>query len=195
MSDPDPELTNTAGQTESEIEFALQSMIHKVVVDMDPTKLELLDGFEQTAPGYKFSPPDTNVRLIITGRDWSEKRILIYGCTSTSEAEEYLSEFTTRIRNIGHNVAVISGPEITNLAVGGRMNSPLDLMKISSELREAGYKIEYEPEQFPAVILKIEDPSATILLFSTGSFVLQGLSKYDSIEPALSRIQTLIEPE
>lgn len=43
----------------------------------------MLDGFERMDTGHKFVPEDSNVRVIVSGRDWSEKRILIYGSKST----------------------------------------------------------------------------------------------------------------
>ena len=53
-------------------------MMHKAVVQMDPTKLEMLDGFERADAGHKFTPQGSNVRVMVSGRDWSEKRVLVY---------------------------------------------------------------------------------------------------------------------
>ena len=178
--------------TDDGVEYRPHSMMHKAVVQMDPTKLEMLDGFERTNAGHKFVPKDSNVRVMLSGRDWSEKRILIYGSTSTKEAEQYVETIIDRVTEIGHEAELSEEPEITNIAVSGDLAMPLQLEALSVELSEQGIDIEYEPEQFPAAIVKLEEPSVTFLLFSTGRFVIQGLRGFEDIEPAIDRVQSLI---
>jgi TATA-box binding protein (TBP) (component of TFIID and TFIIIB) len=178
--------------TDNGVEYTPHSMMHKAIVRMDPTKLEMLDGFERTNSGHKFTPKDSNVRVAVIGRDWSEKRILIYGCTSTKEAEKHVETVIKRVTEIGHDAELSDGPEITNIAVSGGFDTPLQLETISVELNQQNVDIEYEPEQFPAAIVKFNEPSVTFLLFSTGRFVIQGLRELDDIEPAIERIQSLL---
>lgn len=173
-------------------EYRAHSMMHKAIVRMDPTKLEMLEGFERTKPGHKFTPEDANVRLIISGRDWSEKRILVYGCQSSNEATEYIERVIDCVQEIGHDAELMSGPEITNIAVSGDLGTPLQLEEVAVNLRNSECDVEYEPEQFPAVIVKIEDPSATFLLFSTGKFSIQGVQEIEDIEPQIERVKELI---
>ncbi|SDE86583.1 TATA-box-binding protein [Halorientalis regularis] len=175
------------------VEYRAHSMMHKSVVCMDPTKLEMVDGFERTDTGYKFVPENSNVRLIISGRDWSEKRLLIYGCRSSEEANEHTHTVIERIQEIGHDAELISGPEITNIAVSGEFGYPLQLERLAVDLSKEGIEVEYEPEQFPAAIIRLEEPSATFLLFSNGKFSIQGIKQKELIEPLITRIQNLLQ--
>jgi TATA-box binding protein (TBP) (component of TFIID and TFIIIB) len=160
---------------------------------MDPMKLEMLDGFERTNSGHKFTPEDSNVRVIVTGRDWSQKRILIYGSTSSEEAREHIETVIERVTEVDHEAKLIDGPEITNIAVSGDLRKSLQLESLSIDLSEHGIDVEYEPEQFPAAIVKLDEPPVTFLLFSTGRFVIQGLRGFEDIEPAIERVQSLID--
>ncbi|MFB6187039.1 MAG: hypothetical protein ABEI86_09270 [Halobacteriaceae archaeon] len=173
-------------------EYQAHSMMHKAIVKMEPTKLEMLEDFEHAKSGHKFNPDGTNVHLTISGRDWSEKRIFVYGCQSSDEAGEYIKRAIDRVRDVGQDAKLISGPEITNIAVSGDLGTPLQLEKIAVNLRNKEGDVEYEPEQFPAVIVKVEDPSATFLLFSTGKFSIQGIQNLEVIEPLINRIKDLI---
>lgn len=168
-------------------------MMHKAIVRMDPTKLEMLDQFEQTNSGHKYTPSDSNVRVIISGRDWSKKRIFVYGCKSTKEAEEYIETIIDRVDEIDHEAELVEGPEITNIAVSGDLGTSLKLEALSSDTREDGLEVEYEPEQFPAAIVRLNDFSATFMLYSTGGFVIQGLQKMEYIEPAINHIQRYLK--
>lgn len=182
-------------ETADGVQYTPHSMVHKAIVRMDPTKLEMLDGFERTDAGHKFTPEDSNVRVIVSGRDWSEKRILIYGSTSSEEARKHVETIIERVTTVDHDAKLIDGPEITNIAVSGDLETPLTLESTFVEFSEQGVDVEYEPEQFPAAIVKLDDPSVTFLLFSTGRFVIQGLGGFEDIEPAIDRVQTLIERE
>jgi TATA-box binding protein (TBP) (component of TFIID and TFIIIB) len=175
-----------------DVVYRAHSMIHKAVVQMEPTKLELLDGFEKVDPGYKYVPQDTNVRIIITGRDWSEKRFLVYGCKSSEEVLNYIEMVLERVKEIGHCAKLVNGPEVTNIAVSGDFGEPQQLEKLAINLQDKVQDIEYEPEQFPAVIVKFEDPSVTFLIFSTGKFSIQGLQNMGEIEPQITRIFKLL---
>ena len=178
--------------TDDGVEYTPHSMMHKAIVRMDPTKLEMIDGFERTDSGHKFTPKSSNVRVMVTGRDWSQKRVLVYGCTSTEEAKKHVETIINRVIEVGHDAELSDGPEITNIAVSGDINTPLQLETISMELNQQNIDVEYEPEQFPAAIVKLNDLSVTFLLFSTGRFVIQGLREFEDIEPAIERIQSLL---
>ncbi|MDZ5813212.1 hypothetical protein U4E84_17930, partial [Halorubrum sp. AD140] len=144
---------------------------------MDPTKLELLDGYERGEAGHIYTPSETsNVRVIITGRNWDKKRSLIYGSTSTEEAEGYVRQIVEDLDEIGHEATIIQKPKITNLAVSGDFDVPLQLELIADTFSQQEMDVEYEPEQFSAVIAKLEQPESTFMLYSTGKFVIQGLT-------------------
>lgn len=153
----------------------------------------MLEDFEKTEAGFQYIPPGSDVRVIVTGRDWSEKRALIYGCKSTKEAGQYLQNIIDRINEIGHDAKQKGHLEITNIAVSGDFHEPVELKKVLVELGSIGLEIEYEPEQFPAAILRLDRPSATFLLFSTGKFTIQGLQDFENIEPTIDRVYGLLE--
>ncbi len=190
MTNPESEAKTYV--TDDGVEYTPHSMIHKAIVRMEPTKLEMLDGFERTNSGHKFTPKASNVRVMVTGRDWSEKRILIYGSTSSEEAKQYVEDIINRVTDIDHDATLINGPVITNIAVNGDLDTLVQLEGLCADLDQQDIDVEYEPEQFPGAILKLDEPSVTFLLFSTGRFVIQGLRNIQDIQPAIKRVQSLL---
>lgn len=185
--------TDRVTQMEGGIEYQPHSMMHKAIVRMEPTKLEMLDGFEKVDSGHKFVPTDSNVRVMITGRDWAEKRVLLYGSKSSTNAQNHVETIIERVRAIGHEAEVVRFPEISNIAVSGEFDFSLQLEAVMTDLQEEQIDIEYEPEQFPAAIVKLDEPPVTFLLFSTGSFVIQGLQAFDDIEKAIKQMNDLLK--
>jgi DNA-binding Lrp family transcriptional regulator len=67
-----------------------------------------------------------------------------------------------------------------------KISEKLDLKRIAQK----NVDIEYNPEKFPGLVLKIENSPVTILIFSNGSLVINGLkngSKEDSLKNNIIR--------
>ena len=51
----------------------------------------------------------------------------------------------------------------------------------------------YEPEQFPGMILRKEDPKVTYLIFASGKVVIAGSRSIEDLRVASDKIKTIIE--
>jgi len=47
---------------------------------------------------------------------------------------------------------------------------------------------EYEPEQFPGLVYKLVDPTATFLLFSNGKLVCTGTKNKEQLEESMKQL-------
>ena len=65
----------------------------------------------------------------------------------------------------------------------------IDLTKIARKLPE----VEYNPERFPGLIMRINEPKATFLIFSTGKMVITGLRRADEAGPGVEKVVKYIE--
>ncbi len=57
--------------------------------------------------------------------------------------------------------------EVQNVVASGEFDQKIDLLHIAASLDRA----EYNPESFPGLVLRVSDPKAVFLLFSTGKLV------------------------
>ncbi len=48
--------------------------------------------------------------------------------------------------------------------------------------------IEYEPEQFPGLVYRLEDPKVVCLLFGTGKMVITGAKNMEEVDHAVESI-------
>lgn len=172
----------------SQVTYSPHSMMHRATIKMDPTKLELLDQFEKSGSGHLFTPKNSNIRIMITGRDWSEMHALIYGSSSTEEAKEYTEKMVSNITGIGHNAVLVGTPKIANIAVSGDFNVNIRLDKLSNATSAGNVDVEYEPEQIPAAITKLEGPESTFMIYSNGKFIIQGLNNFSDIDISVDRM-------
>jgi transcription initiation factor TFIID TATA-box-binding protein len=64
------------------------------------------------------------------------------------------------------------------------------------ELEEAAYSLGrtmYEPEQFPGLIYRMDDPKVVILLFANGKLVCTGTTKEEDVYDAVAKLHKELE--
>jgi transcription initiation factor TFIID TATA-box-binding protein len=60
----------------------------------------------------------------------------------------------------------------------------IDLTKISRKYED----VEYNPERFPGLIMRIKEPKATFLIFTTGKMVITGLRRADEASAGVKKV-------
>ena len=60
----------------------------------------------------------------------------------------------------------------------------VDLITIARKFPE----VEYNPERFPGLVMRINNPKATFLIFSTGKMVITGLRRADEASPGVVKV-------
>lgn len=174
--------------------YELHSMMH--VAEANISGLEESDVCKQSVTGYKFTPESTNCRVQISGGSEEQEnpwKLMIYGGTSTQEAKSHINELKQDIEKGGGEFELIRPPEITNLVVGGSLDHSVNLESISVRLNKEDSDVEYEPEQFPALILHLDEPSCTVLLFSTGELLIQGVSELEPVPEIIERVKKRVK--
>ena len=77
---------------------------------------------------------------------------------------------------------------IVNIVVSSDLKSKLILEKISAKLPHT----EYEPEQFPGLVLKINEPRCSTLLFTSGRVVCTGTRSLKKTKEAINNVIKLL---
>ncbi len=83
--------------------------------------------------------------------------------------------------------------KIENIVASASLEGEIDLYKAAKGLDN----IEYEPEQFPGAIIKLDEPKTSLLMFKNGKIICTGgKSKedvYASVEKAVDQIMPYVE--
>jgi len=110
-------------------------------------------------------------------------------CTGAKSIEEVRLALDNLVREIGAaGVAVGKKPEITvqNIVASADLGSVINLNAIAISLSLE--KVEYEPEQFPGLVYRLDKPKVVVLLFGSGKMVCTGARKVEDVEQAVERI-------
>jgi len=79
---------------------------------------------------------------------------------------------------------------ITNMVVTKNMRTKFNLDKLAMNLKN----VEFEPEQFPALIYKIQKPKASFLIFSNGQIICTGTKKLETAKEAMKKLKDKLIP-
>ncbi|HIP74434.1 MAG TPA: TATA-box-binding protein [Euryarchaeota archaeon] len=78
---------------------------------------------------------------------------------------------------------------IENIVASASLDVTVDLYSLAATLDN----VEYEPEQFPGAIIRLENPKATILLFKNGKLICAGVREEKQIVEAIKAVKELIK--
>lgn len=114
-------------------------------------------------------------------------------CTGAKKLEQIKESFP-KLKNIitktGVNIKKMPEITITNMVVTKNMKTKLDLNKLAMNLKN----VEFEPEQFPALIYKMQKPKVSFLIFSNGQIICAGAKKLEVAREAMKRLKDKIIP-
>jgi len=175
MRDPKTTISieNVVASTGIDQELDLQS------VAMD---LEGADYDPEQFPGlvYRTQSPKSAALIFRSGK------IVCTGANSTEAVHESLAIVFEKLREL--QIPIEDDPEITvqNIVTSADLGTDLNLNAIAIGLGLEN--IEYEPEQFPGLVYRLDDPDVVALLFGSGKLVITGGKEPSDAEAAVDVI-------
>ncbi|MCI4336118.1 MAG: TATA-box-binding protein [Thermoplasmata archaeon] len=144
-----------------------------------------LDGAEyepEQFPGliYRLKEPKTAILLFRSGK------VVCTGAKSMKEVEDSIAKVSLQIKKGGQKVSLHPKIAVQNIVASSDLESEINLNAIAVTLGLD--RVEYEPEQFPGLVCRIEEPRVVVLLFGSGKLVCTGARKPSDIEVAVKKI-------
>ena len=111
------------------------------------------------------------------------------GAKSERQAHKGVMKVVEELNRNG--IVILSKPEIQiqNIVASVGLGGYIDLEKVAYSLK----RTMYEPEQFPGLIYRMEDPKVVILIFSTGKLVCTGAKREAEVHRAVAKLQETLE--
>jgi transcription initiation factor TFIID TATA-box-binding protein len=132
---------------------------------------------------FRLKRPKTATLIFNSGK------MVCTGAKSEKEARRAVTKVVKELKKGG--IIIISKPElkIQNIVASGGLGGLIDLEKAAYTL---GHSM-YEPEQFPGLIYRMEEPKVVILLFASGKLVCTGAKKEPDVYVAVEKLHSLLE--
>ena len=122
------------------------------------------------------------------GLIFSSGKIVCAGAKSERQAKRALNKIVDELKING--VVIIGKPtiKVQNVVASVDVGGMIDLEKAACTLE----RTVYDPEQFPGLILRMEEPSITFLLFSKGKIVCAGAKSEKDLHKGLEELEKIL---
>ena len=175
------------GEEEEGLDYKIENVVATVVVEITE-KIDLnqiarkhadVEYNPERFPGLvmRIEKPKATILIFSTGK------MVVTGLRKASEAERVVDKVVKNIRKAGIKV---SNPEITiqNIVASGDLHTNIDLNMAAIVMEYA----MYEPEVFPGLIYRMQDPKTVFLIFSTGRIVCTGAKRKEIVKEAVKKL-------
>lgn len=130
---------------------------------------------------YRIDDPDVSTLLFNSGK------VVATGADGVSEATDAIETLFSTLEDLGVSISEDYQVEIENIVTSSELGHRLNLNAVAIGLGVE--KIEYEPEQFPGLIYRIDDPDVCVLLFGSGQVVVSGGNKEYEADVAINKVR------
>ena len=132
---------------------------------------------------FRLRRPKTATLIFHSGK------MVCTGARSEKEARRAIVKVVREMKNGG--IIILRKPEIKiqNIVASGSLGGKVDLELAVGALG----KTMYEPEQFPGLIHRMDEPKVVILLFATGKLVCTGAKSEQDVYDAVHKLHVNLE--
>ena len=172
---------------ETDLDYKIENVVATVVVEI--TEKIDLNQIARKLPEVEYNPerfpglvmriekPRATILIFSTGK------MVVTGMRKAEEAPRVVEKVVKNIRKAGIKVA---NPEITiqNIVASGDLHTNIDLNMAAIVMEFA----MYEPEVFPGLIYRMQEPKTVFLIFSTGRIVCTGAKNKEIVRDAVLKL-------
>ena len=175
------------GEDEEGLDYKIENVVATVVVEITE-KIDLnviarkhadVEYNPERFPGLvmRILKPKATILIFSTGK------MVVTGMRKASEADRVVEKVLKNIKKAGIKV---SNPEITiqNIVASGDLHTNIDLNMAAIVMEYA----MYEPEVFPGLIYRMQEPKTVFLIFSTGRIVCTGAKRKEIVKEAVRKL-------
>ncbi len=128
--------------------------------------LKNVDFNREQFPGlvYKLKEPKTAALIFGSGK------LVCTGAKSIEDSKKAIKITVDKMRTMDPNIPEDFEIKIQNIVASANLGKPLNLEAVALGLENT----EYEPEQFPGLVYRLDDPRVVLLLFGSGKVVCTG---------------------
>jgi transcription initiation factor TFIID TATA-box-binding protein len=134
---------------------------------------------------FRLKRPKTATLIFSTGK------MVCTGARSGKQSRTAILKVVKELKKVG--IIILSKPDfkVVNIVASASLGGKVDLEKTVVTLR----KTMYEPEQFPGLIYRMDEPKVVILIFASGNLVVTGAKVEQDVYDAVHKLHGSLEEQ
>jgi transcription initiation factor TFIID TATA-box-binding protein len=126
---------------------------------------------------FRLKKPKTSSLIFRSGK------IICTGGRSENEARKAVESVVRELVEVGILIPKRPKVKIDNIVASADLRRTVDFVSVAAWQRTV-----YEPDQFPALIYRMDDPKVVFLIFSTGRLICVGAKNKEEIHRAIRKL-------
>lgn len=164
------------------------SLEHKIPLDTLIMNLPNTEYNPEQFPGLIMNIRDPKSSFLI----FSSGKVICTGTKSVDEAKVAIDRLIDNLKKVDVHINERPDINVENIVASSDLDMKLDLNEIAIKLSN----IEYEPEQFPGLVLKIyEGVKSTFLIFGNGKIVCTGTKDDKEVDKAIENLKEIFRKQ
>ena len=167
-------------------DIKIQNIVATASLEHDIPLIKLAETLPNTEynpeqfPGLVMRIKDPKTSALI----FSSGKVVCTGAKSMKKIKESINKIIKNLAKIKIRIKVKPIIKVQNMVASGEIHMDLNLNYLAMKLENT----EYEPEQFPGLVYKLDGTRATFLLFSNGKIVCTGTRSEAKLKEAVGKL-------
>jgi len=181
-----PKKTQKKSEKESKRDITVVNIVvstsleHDIPLEKMAATLSNTEYNPEQFPGLVIRIKDPKTSALI----FSSGKVVSTGAKTIEKVRESLKHIIKSLEKINIKIKIEPKLNIQNIVASGSIGMDLNLNTLAMRLDNT----EYEPEQFPGLVYKLDEAKATFLLFSNGKIVCTGTKSVDQVHVAVDML-------
>ena len=177
LKEPDTKIVNIVISTSLEHKIPLE----RLIMDLPNTEYN-----PEQFPGLIMKIREPKASFLI----FSSGKVVCTGTKSIDSAKFALEKLIEYMAKVDIKITIKPKIRVENVVASSDIDMKLDLNEIAIKLTN----VEYEPEQFPGLVFKIQDETkATFLIFGNGKLVCTGTKSDKHVHIAIKNLLEVLK--
>jgi transcription initiation factor TFIID TATA-box-binding protein len=135
-------------------------------------------------PGAVFRLHEPKVAMLI----FSSGKVICTGAKCEEDIGAAIVLLTKKLGEAGIRLSEKPSVEIQNIVASSSAQVKVNLDQLAIEC----YNTEYEPEQFPGLVYRLDDPKTVMLIFRSGNMIITGAKSQKDVKRAAEKTTAII---
>lgn len=178
-------------KTKSEIKPKVQNIVSAITLDQ---KIDL-KSLAKNVPGIEYNPenfPGAVYRireLKLAMLIFNSGKLICTGAKSRKDIEAAVENVVKKLRQAHINIRKKPLIEVQNIVASANLGVKVNLDLLAMECENT----EYEPEQFPGLVLRMAEPKTVMLVFQSGGLIITGAKNTKDLQTAAEKTKKTIQ--
>ena len=134
---------------------------------------------------FRLKRPKTATLIFNSGK------MVCTGAKSAKKSRRAILKVVKELKKGGIIITNKPDVKVVNIVASASLGGNVDLEKAAYTLE----KSMYEPEQFPGLIYRVDEPKVVILIFASGNLVVTGAKKEQEVYDAVHKLHIGLEEQ